>query len=715
MTRSDVQRKLTAILCTDVVGYSRLMGDDHEGTLKTLEENRLVFSDKIKEYNGRVVNSPGDSILAEFGSVVDAVSCAVEVQNELAKRNHDLPENRKMEFRIGVNLGDVLVKDTELYGEGVNVAARLQTLADPGGICISGNVYDQVKNRLPLQIESLGTQKVKNIAEPVTAYKVLIKAGDVAPQAAWLRRVSTGKRRMVALAMGVLLAVAGIAGYFASRLHFQPALPLPDKPSIVVLPFANMSDDQEQEYFADGMTDDLITDISRVGDLFVIARNSAFTYKQKNVNVKQVARELGVRYVLEGSVRRQGNTVRINAQLIDATSDGHLWAERYDGTMDDIFALQDKLSKKIVSALTLHIKTKEFADRQEQPPTRNMAAYDAYLKGLAAYVKATPEGYQQAVSFLNDAVREEPGFANAHALLGMIYATPGMGIYLKGLPHDALWKLGNEHVEKAKQSPSVYSLVGAAMFARRARKYEEGLVEATKAITLDGNHPFALEEMGYALIANGRPVDAEEYFRKMMRVDPANRRIHVGIAKFYQGQYESAKKEFEQEIARHRENPFAHFYLAATLGNLGEVDEAEKTLAYFYEYSKMNDYIFNQTLSDVEASTYAPQELVWMLKNGLARAGMTRGETDPPGFEELVQEGGNGFAVEGVKTVTAQEAKALFNRGAVLIDVRGRNQHSSGLIPHAKIIVYPQDFTQDTLLSVASVDQEVVFFCSGPG
>jgi TolB-like protein/class 3 adenylate cyclase len=340
MTEQGFKRKLTAILSADVKDYSRLMGLDEESTIRTLTNYRSAMTTLIQQHRGRVVDAPGDNLLAEFASVVDAVNCAVEIQRELAERNAELPEERKMLFRIGVNLGDVVEEEDRIYGDGVNITARLESLAEAGGICISGIVYDQIETKLDLEYEYLGEQEVKNIAKPVRVYRVLSYPGAAAHRVIQAKKAVGRKWRKAALALGavVLLAVGAVLIWnFLFRPAPSPgevatvekmAFPLPDKPSIGVLPFTNMSGDAEQEYFADGMTDDLITDLSKVGGLFVIARNSMFTYKGKPVKVNQVAEELGVRYVLEGSVRRAGDQVRINAQLIDTTTGGHLWAER---------------------------------------------------------------------------------------------------------------------------------------------------------------------------------------------------------------------------------------------------------------------------------------------------------------------------------------------------------------------------------------------------
>lgn len=378
MATQDFKRKLTAMLSADVKGYSQLMGQDEVATVRNLTAYRQVIAMVIQKHYGRVVDSPGDNLLAEFASVVDAVRCAVEIQEELKDRNAALPENLKMEFRIGVNLADVIQDGERIYGNGVNLTARVQSLAAGGGICISRNAYDQVKNKLALGYEYLGAHSVKNIAEPLRVYRVLMEP-EAADKVISERKPRLSRGRRVALAVVIaLLMVAGGMAFWESYLgaatpqveiasQRETSFPLLDKPSIAVLPFTNISGDPEEEYFADGLTDDLITGLSKISGLFVIARNSTFAYKGKPVKIRLVAKELGVRYVLEGSVYRVGNSVRINTQLIDPTTGYHLWAERYDGNLDDIFALQERLTRRIVAALAVTLTTgKEYAGRSAE-------------------------------------------------------------------------------------------------------------------------------------------------------------------------------------------------------------------------------------------------------------------------------------------------------------------------------------------------------------
>ncbi len=365
MPKQAIKRKLTAILAADVFGYSRMMGEDEEGTLATLDTYREVMDNLVDLYRGRVVGSAGDSLLADFTSVVDAVQCAVEIQRELAQRNSRLPNDQKMLFRIGINLGDVMIKGDDIFGDGVNIAARLESLAEPGGICVSGGVYEQLKNKLALNFQDLGKQNVKNISDPVQAYQ--IGGDDVSPEAV-ITQKPVQKAGLPIVPIAAIVAVLAIAA--VAYLLLVPGAPVPvvqsgekqqataptvtvdvKEASLAVLPFVNMSGDEGQDFFVDGITESLITDLSKLEDLQVISRTSSFAYKGKSIKVQQVGQELGVRYILEGSVQKYGNKVRINAQLIEASSDRHLWAERFDRELTDVFAVQDDIAKKVVIAI----------------------------------------------------------------------------------------------------------------------------------------------------------------------------------------------------------------------------------------------------------------------------------------------------------------------------------------------------------------------------
>ncbi|MDB4442358.1 adenylate/guanylate cyclase domain-containing protein [bacterium] len=429
MADEGFKRKLTAILSADVEGYSRLMGDDEEATVRSLTAYREVLTTLIQQHNGKVVDSPGDNLLAEFASVVDAVQCAVAVQKEIKARNDQLPENRRMLFRIGINLGDVIQEEERIYGDGVNIAARLEGLSEAGGICISKTAFDHIESKLPYGYDFIGDQTVKNIAKPVAAYRVLmdprvtVSGKPVGEKSSSIRRTPI----LVGAVAVLLLAVAvGIWQFYMRRPSVEPAVvremasPLADNPSIAVLPFNNLSDDPKQEYFADGMTDELITDLSKISGLRVISRNSSFTYKGKTVKAQQVADELNVQYVLEGSIQRAGDRVRIRAQLIDGATDHHLWAESYDAVMENIFDLQDKITKKIAAVLEVKLTAKE-QNRLAKKETTNIEAYDAFVKGWEHLHRETPDDLIQAISSFKEAVELDPMYSRAHAALAWAY------------------------------------------------------------------------------------------------------------------------------------------------------------------------------------------------------------------------------------------------------------------------------------------------------
>jgi adenylate cyclase len=425
-----LERKLAAILCSDVYGYSRLMGENEELTLRTLSSHRKIIDSSIEQHHGRFVNSAGDSVLAEFASVVNAVQCAVDTQTMLNAENANLRSDRRMEFRIGVNLGDVMVEGDQIYGDGVNVAARLESLADPGGICVSRTVHENIRNKLPLNFEDLGEQSVKNIAEPVRVFRVLLNGA--VPARRMTQRVPTSYWR------GGVFSLAGLAIIVVTVVLVQhvslkppqapasipppqsPALTLPDKPSIAVLPFINMSADCDQEYFSDGITDDLITDLSRLPGLFVIARNSTFTYKGKAPNLQDVSKELGVKYVLEDSVQKAAGQVRITVQLADATTGAEVWAERYDRPLRDVFALQDEIVRRIVTTLNLQIALSQQGVLIPRT-TDNLEAYDDLLRGTEYLLASTKDGNEKARTMFEKAIALDPKYAAAYAGLGQNY------------------------------------------------------------------------------------------------------------------------------------------------------------------------------------------------------------------------------------------------------------------------------------------------------
>jgi len=429
----DVKRKLRAILSADVQGYSRLMGDDEVATVKTITEYRETLTSLVNQYNGRVVDSPGDNVLAVFGSVVDGVQCAVEIQNVLKAKNEDLPENRRMVFRIGVNLGDVIEEEDRIYGDGVNIAARIEALADGGGICISGTAYDQIENKLALGYSFLGEHSVKNITKPIRVYKVPMGPKDVG------KKVGGKSWKKVAIAAAVLLILAGASAAIwtfyprpaptpievASKKTPSPEsldkpLPLSDKPSIAVLPFTNISGDPKEDYLSDGITEQIITALSKTPRMLVIARNSVFTYKGKPVMVQQVSEELGVRYVLEGSVQKSGDKLRITAQLIDAKTGNHLWSERYDRDLKDLFDLQDDIAKNVITALQVKLTVGQVASIFGKG-TKNLEAYLKLMKGRHHYLYINKNDNEISRKLCEEAVALDPNYASPYLIWAWTY------------------------------------------------------------------------------------------------------------------------------------------------------------------------------------------------------------------------------------------------------------------------------------------------------
>ena len=594
MAEEGFKRKLAAILSADVAGYSRLMDDDEEATVRTLNVYRALMTKLIQQYRGRVVDTTGDNLLAEFMSAVDAVNCSVEVQRELAERNTELPYERKMEFRIGVNVGDVIEEENRIYGDGVNIAARIEGLSDPGGICISGRVYDHVENKLNLTYDFLGEQEVKNITNPVRAYRILSHPGAAAYRVVKAKKAVGRIWRNIAICVSVflILAVGGVSiwhfywrsatSQIETAAKQKPVLELPDKPSVAVLPFDNMGADQEQEYFSDGMTDDLITDLSKVSGLFVIARNSVFTYKGKPVKVQQVAQELGVRYVLEGSVRRSGDQVRINAQLIDATTGHHLWAERYDGHFGDVFALQDRITGEIVAALSVKLTSDE-KEQVARKYTDNTAAYDEFLQGRAYYVRRTPADYAKAVSCFKKAVELDPNYGQAYAALSLTYweSAHNLWTYDLGVSWAEAHNRAERYLKMAMQKPSPIAYQAASRLHIDWMQHEEAFALAQRALSLDPNDANSYLAIAYALIYAGRPQEALDFVDKAMRLDPhypAYYLFVLGLAQFVLEQYEEAVTLFEKALKLNAEDYVPLIPLSAAQAQLNREKEAAATL-----------------------------------------------------------------------------------------------------------------------------------------
>jgi adenylate cyclase len=584
------KRKLSAIFSTDVKGYSRLMGDDELATVRTLETYRDIIAEVIRNYRGRVIDSPGDNVLAEFASVVDAVESAVEIQKVLMSKNVDLPENRRMEFRIGINLGDVIEEGERIYGDGVNVAARVEGLAEGGGICISKTAFDQVKNKLNLGYENLGEHSVKNIAEPVHVYRVLLEpkaAGKVIGEEEPKRR----QWRWAAIgAVVVLLLVAGALPIwnFYFRSAFEPAseekmaYQLPDKPSIAVLPFVNMSEDRNQEYLADGITENIISALSQVPKLFVIARNSTYTYKGKPVKVQKVAEELGVRYVLEGSVQRYGDSLRITAQFIDALTGHHLWSERYDRELENIFTLQDEITIEIITALQVQLTTGEEA-RLTAKGTDDLQAYLKYLQARESFFTQTREGNAQARRLVEGAIEQDPEFPGAYLLLG---ATHWMDVIYGSSksPEESLkraFELTKKAIALDDSDATAHSLLGW-LYVFMKREYDKAIAECEQAVALAPSSAMANIWMSGVLTFAGRHEEAVRYAEQALRLNPFPEGWYfrfLGYANFGAGRNEEAIAAYKKALDRAPNDIMAHLALTTAYSWAGRLEEARAQAA----------------------------------------------------------------------------------------------------------------------------------------
>ena len=582
MNTHDFKRKLTAVLSADVAGYSRLMGEDEAATVRTLEAYKQVMFSLIRQHRGRVVDSPGDNLLAEFASVVDAVQCGVAVQKELQARNADLPENRRMQFRIGINLGDVIEEGDRIYGDGVNIAARLEALADPGGICISKTAFDHIESKLPLGYQFLGQQTVKNIAKPIAAYKVLMEP----------RIIDKEQEEEV-----------------ENEHPDKSPPPLPDKPSIAVLPFVNMSDDPEQEYFSDGITEEIITGLSKVSRLFVIARNSTFTYKGTPIKVQKVGRELGVKYVLEGSVRKAGDNVRITAQLVDAQTGHHVWADRYDRKFREIFALQDEITLKILIAMQVKLTEGEQAYLYGKG-TGNLEAYLKLLQGRQYIDSLNRENIALAQQVLGEAIALDPGYAEPYTYLAAAHLLDAVFAFNKS-PGISLVK-AIESAEKAialdDSEANPHSVLGLVLAIKG--EYEKGISETERAVELNPNSADAHARFAMALnFADTRREEAIASFKQALRLNPippVYYLVHMSVAYAREESYEEALALCEKAVIRQPDNLMARIFLTAMYGLAGRSEQARSEARevtrispkFSLEYASITWPIRDQTTKD---------------------------------------------------------------------------------------------------------------------
>jgi len=584
VAEEKVMRKLTTILAADVEGYSRLMHADEEATLKTLGEYREIIDGLIARHDGRVFSTAGDSVLAEFGSAVEAVRCAISVQEEIASRNTELADDRKLMFRIGINVGDVMVRDDELFGDGVNVAARLEGLAEAGGVCVSASVFEQVKHKLSLGFEDMGLQEVKNIAEPVSTFRLVPGRVSVA---ATKTPSTTTRWRVPALAavMVVIIAAGGLAWWQPWVERVAPAdpakmaFPLPTKPSIVVLPFNNLTGDKAQDHLADGLSENIISTLATMPDLFVIARNSSFTYKGKAVKVKKVAEELGVRFVLEGSVQRSGDTVRVTAQLIDAVRGFHVWSKRYDRKLTNLFALQDEISEQIATALEVKLTEGEQA-RLRRKSTSKPEAYRLYLQGKADFRLFTPGDMKRAENQFEQALAVDPRFVAAIVELAHVHYVYGRSRWSGDPP--ASFRKAEALVRQAlaidANYPEAFTSLGRIERSWR-RDFEKALTYHRKAVALSPNCAECLRELANELQYIGDGAAAIPIFKQAMRLEPNYSILYlVGLGRSYNltGEHPKAVQAFKEAIKRWPNSSWGYLNIAITYGMMGQTDDARR-------------------------------------------------------------------------------------------------------------------------------------------
>jgi adenylate cyclase len=541
-------RRLAAILAADVAGYSRLIGADEEGTINRLRSIRAELIDpKITEHRGRIVKTTGDGLLAEFSSVVDALRCATEWQHEMAEQIAAAPDDSRIEFRIGVHQGDIVVDDRDIFGDGVNVAARLEGLAEPGGICVSARVQEDVAGRLDLTLDDMGEQNLKNIARPVRVYRVRLVTAENTPK--------------------------------LMRAENEPTVP--DKPSVAVLPFANMSSDPEQEFFADGISEDVITALSRYPSLFVIARNSSFSYKGRAVDVKKVGRELGVRYVLEGSLRKFGNRIRVTAQLVEAETGKHVWAERYDRDLAGIFALQDEITGAVTVAVTPAIADAELRRAMRKQPA-NLDAWAAYQRGLWHLTKATADDNEVAQRHFEQAIDLDSSFSGGYRGLAMAQfeAAAFQKCSLSDMQR-SVEPLARRAVALDGADAEARSCLGLALLLRG--DHDGALAEHERALMISPNLAFAHGQTGTTLVFSGQPEEGLASLHTSIRLDPrdtfsAIRLMHIASALYFSGKYEAAVEAAKRTIRSYPDFPLTYRWFAAALAQAGKIDEAKEAL-----------------------------------------------------------------------------------------------------------------------------------------
>ena len=631
MKQEGFRRKLAAILSADVAGYSSLMQTDEDSTIRILTNYRSTISKLIQKFRGHVVDATGDNLMAKFSSVVDAVNCAVEIQNELAERNAEFPKERRMDFRIGINLGDIVEKEDRIYGDGVNIAARIESLADPGGICISGSAYEQIENKLALGYKYIGKHSAKNISKPITVYRVPI--GPAGTTAKVKRKRSTRQNRYKPALIGLSLVVLVAIAFMAWNYYLLPPLTskkidsksiatvgMPEKLSIAVLPFTNMGGDPNQEYFSDGITEEIITQLARFSDIHVIARNSSFTYKGKPVKVQQVGQELGVRYVLEGSVLKSGDKIRVTAQLVDAATGGHVWAERYDRKNEDIFALHDDISQHIAAALGSSTGALEIAERKRVMSSNpnNLSAFETFLRATEHFHRFTKDDNLKARNLGLKATELKPDYAQAYGGVGWTHFTDYLLRWTE-TPESSLNQAYNWAQKALAIDPTDYESYWLLSIIYPFRKeYDKSLASAQRALSLNPNSASLLQSLGgnvYTYLGGAN--EAVQMIEKAMRLDPRHPVSwydRLGRACYAARQYEKAVKAL-----KHIGQPKIRqlLYLAASYGRLGLKEKANAEVA---QILKLDPKVTVETWAEREPYKNSGDKEHWI--DGLRKAGI---------------------------------------------------------------------------------------------
>jgi adenylate cyclase len=590
MTNETFKRKLAAILSADAKGYSRLMGQDDVATVRMLKSCQEIMGETIRRHNGRVIDSPGDNLLAEFASVVEAVKAALKIQEELKKHAGEFAKDQRMPFRIGINLGDVIVDEDRLYGDGVNIAARLEGLAEAGGICISGSAYDQVQHKLVFGSEYIGEQQVKNIAAPVKVYKIWTGDRAVANGASSKPRKARSRLWLAVAVIALMVATAGSvykwravpvqkSNLVESRVSQKEVHSFPDKPSIAVLPFSNLSADTDQEYFSDGITNDIITDLTKFRKLSVIASHTVFQFKGKSIDARELGRSLNVRYLLEGSIQKTNGRIRINVQLIDTTNGNHVWADRYDRKAEDIFNLQDDIIQTIVGKLAIKIEAAE-RSRVMRKDTTSYQAYDYYIRGTGYLIQRTRSANSKAKQLLEKAIEIDPQYASAYTALGWYYDQQvDFGwTEFPGQAYERALGLAQKALSLDDSQISAYELRGN-IYTRRAQ-YDLALVDLQHALELNPNDSRIQLELGDALLYSGQTDEAIKYLEAGLRASPSanpGAYMELGLAYYLKDRYLDAVKILQQGLAKKPDFLGHHIVIAATYARLDRIDEAKNS------------------------------------------------------------------------------------------------------------------------------------------